>query len=567
MQNLENGGTESRKFGEVYKNDIKVLDDIDLSQGRICETLNGCIQSVFGTGTTVDLLYQPSITAERVSEIDKFKYQVKFNLNLSVKRNIVDKSTFGERKYIIGNATVKDVICEVQFTPKFSYATPQMKYDVMYTVVGNQYKATYNKILYVYNGKVRSKSVDDVADYNLTLSQITNGTSNNALSALPDEIVVNKILALFTPANIGTIVKNLNNIVNSSSSPDVWTVDNYEVKNSGSADGVWELGASIPSGITPDLISRGKTILDSHVFNVSSNDANLTSSTTTKTFQIKTVTYNTFYENGVLESPTNQRRIAVQSDSAIAEVGAITGSAGNFTLSSFSDGTTYRFLRFKSTSNFVTGVGQECGLDYRKDFTGSATVNLSVSGSDLLVFSQNQNYNPDTYTPANPDTWRWSANLQNITNRNIQGIEYQVEDKDDATIGPRVNSGETTFTFVIDGDQLNSSGVPISNAKYRADDVTTDFTQNRIQFDVSGDNEIARKNDRSINYADENTIAALNRGSEPEQWIGTTGRVNVKVDSLNLDENGHPGTCSLKFDATIANTDCVEILSPYNFLI
>ena len=142
-----------------------------------------------------------------------------------------------------------------------------------------------------------------------------------------------------------------------------------------------------------------------------------------------------------------------------------------------------------------------------------------------------------------------------------------MEDKDDATIGSFVNSGETTFRFVIDGDQLNSSGVPIYNAKYRADDETTIFTQNRIQIDVSGSNEIARTPTGAIDYANESTIAALNRGSEPEQWIGTTGKVNVKVDSLNLDENGHPGTCSLKFDATMRNTDCVEILSPYNFLI
>ena len=65
-------------------------------------------------------------------------------------------------------------------------------------------------------------------------------------------------------------------------------------------------------------MKRGKTIIDSHVFDVSSDDSSLASSTTTKKFDIKEVKYNVLNDNGEIESFNNSRKIAVQSDSEIA---------------------------------------------------------------------------------------------------------------------------------------------------------------------------------------------------------------------------------------------------------
>ena len=115
VKQIENGVEESVKFGEVFKNDIQTLDDVDMTQGNIFSTLNGCITDAFGgQNASAELLYQPSITAARVNSVDRFTYQVMFNLNLAVNRNIIgDRNDFGEKKYIIGNATVKNMLCNV----------------------------------------------------------------------------------------------------------------------------------------------------------------------------------------------------------------------------------------------------------------------------------------------------------------------------------------------------------------------------------------------------------------------------------------------------------------------
>lgn len=213
VHGLENGGEEVDKFEEVFKNNIQTLDDIDLSQGHLCTALNGCIDSAFGgANNTVDLLYQPSITAMRISSVDRFTYEVKFDLSLSVNRNLVDSNTFGEKKYIVGNAVVKDILCQVTFTPKFSYSddSPQMKYDVEYRIAGGNYKATYGKILYVYNGKVRSKNISGSRSYNINVEGISNGDPGKALSEISTEIVVNKLLGMLTSGNINPIVSALN---------------------------------------------------------------------------------------------------------------------------------------------------------------------------------------------------------------------------------------------------------------------------------------------------------------------------------------------------------------------
>ena len=568
VRQIENGGVESKKFVEVYKNDIQTLDEVDLSQGRICGLLNECVQAAFGGDSSINLLYQPSITAMRTVEVDKFTYCVKFNLNLAVKRNIVDKSRFGERNYIIGNAMVKDLVCEVSFTPKFKYSSPQMTYDVNYKVAAGHYNATYSKILYVYSGKVRTKNISGAKDYNLALSEISYSESGSALPNLPQEIAADKILNnLFTSDKTALIVKNLNDAINGFATPETWQIDSIEIKNSGTPDGKWELGQPIPFGLTPELVKRGKTIIDSHVFDVSSDDTSLTSSTTTKTFDIKEVKYNVLNDAGEIESSDNLRKIAVQRDSEIATQDEINR---NFTLSTFQeDGdSTYRFLRFNPSGDFATGNGHECGIEYRMEFSGSNLFDLSGYGNKLLVFTKNENY---TVPGDDPDTWLWQVEEKPIAHTSFECVEYNATDMDDEIVGWL--SDVKSFKFTIDGDQLNSSGTPKTNAQYKivnddlAEGEEPEISVGEVQYEVSGYNAIDELPSEEEIINDGDLKAILNSETKPEQWIGKKGQIVVKIQSLNLDENWNPTNCQLQFtNVTSRNVDSLEIYGPYEFL-
>ena len=81
-------------------------------------------------------------------------------------------------------------------------------------------------------------------------------------------------------------------------------------KGDGTTDGTWELGEQIPTGITPDTVNRGRTFIDSHLFDVSDDEKELTSGTTSKKFEIKTVRYNKVDDDGNIVS-NNTRKIAV----------------------------------------------------------------------------------------------------------------------------------------------------------------------------------------------------------------------------------------------------------------
>lgn len=71
-------------------------------------------------------------------------------------------------QFVMANATIKDVVCQVTFTPKYNQGTETMSYDVEYKVLednpnseSGEYEVEFDQIIYKLNGKVRFKTLED----------------------------------------------------------------------------------------------------------------------------------------------------------------------------------------------------------------------------------------------------------------------------------------------------------------------------------------------------------------------------------------------------------------------
>lgn len=247
------------------------------------------------------------------------------------------------------------------------------------------------------------------------------------------------------------------------------------------------------------------------------------------------------------------------------------------------NGIKYWFMRFNPNSDFVTGagVGQECGLDYKKEFTDSNLVTVNGFGQNVFEFVQNENYkpSPDGEIPEDPQNWAWRVTEKAIdtTRQSFSGIPYSSDKVDVGPVGKFVNLRGESFSFAIGSDQMRQSGqsfVPVDGAQYRIDNDDYDaeseykYISSPVPFKICGYNSIAG----NLDYTDEGIIAALNQEAEPEQWLGTPGSFAVKLESLTVDENGNAALdeygnpiCRLQFVGGTVN--CVEIQTPYDDLV
>jgi len=65
--------------------------------------------------------------------------------------------------WVIGNATIKDMQCNVTIMPKFTdLSDSTMGYDITYTIENGTYDAIVDRIIYKLDDKVKSKSIDPV---------------------------------------------------------------------------------------------------------------------------------------------------------------------------------------------------------------------------------------------------------------------------------------------------------------------------------------------------------------------------------------------------------------------
>ena len=77
---------------------------------------------------------------------------------MRVAKGIIKGNSNYDEKYIIGNATIEDLVCNVKFVPKFSSGT--MTYDVTYEVSQGRYDYEYDQIIYNLDKKTKTKFIE-----------------------------------------------------------------------------------------------------------------------------------------------------------------------------------------------------------------------------------------------------------------------------------------------------------------------------------------------------------------------------------------------------------------------
>lgn len=138
-----------------------------------------------------------------------------------------------------------------------------MKYAVKYQIAEGGYSATYDRIIYVYNGKTRTKNVSGANTYTIQLTEILGiDETAKALEELETEIATSKIVGMFSNAYTMGVVNSLHSKVANEN----WIIDEIQYKNQNETDGVWDIEKDPPSEYTS--ISRGRTIIDSEAFEV-----------------------------------------------------------------------------------------------------------------------------------------------------------------------------------------------------------------------------------------------------------------------------------------------------------
>ena len=79
---------------------------------------------------------EPIFNVKRENDVDKFTYDVYFDLGIRVKKDVLNgfaANSEYERKYVIGNAVVKNLQCTVEFVPALS-SSNKVVYDVKYKI-------------------------------------------------------------------------------------------------------------------------------------------------------------------------------------------------------------------------------------------------------------------------------------------------------------------------------------------------------------------------------------------------------------------------------------------------
>lgn len=121
-----------------------------------------------------------------------------------------------ENKFLVANAVIRDVECNVTFTPVFNQGEPPtMTYDAVYQTKAGNYTMEYNKIVYCHNGTVQMKTLDETRSVECHMDSLTHSETDD-ISNITTGDVVSKVSYLV--AEPDTLLTVLNNSVYESSS-------------------------------------------------------------------------------------------------------------------------------------------------------------------------------------------------------------------------------------------------------------------------------------------------------------------------------------------------------------
>ena len=352
--NLDVDSDECAKFSQVCKNNLEDIDESQVVDGNVYGHLTDNIGKAFGQKASIPVVDSPSIEVNRINRVDTFTYEVLIDVHVIQNKDWMKEYASSEdKKYVIANAVVHDMVCRVQFTPIYNKVNGKMTYNVCYSVnksnskdPNGKYVVKYNQIVYILDGKTKHKTISpggqievdfsyqspeiefpDISD--LELEYEVDGKSwtdpDTGEPNITKELVSSHIADIFKPADYAKMFVYINNsidcpnldgdivVVDSSESDLLDTrvvIDNSVEDNPEWPDRVWPLGEDprIPSDGTLVSINRGWTYIRGQTYKVNETDTYLEPNTSPEGYGITDITLNNYdldYVMGVLVPTTS----------------------------------------------------------------------------------------------------------------------------------------------------------------------------------------------------------------------------------------------------------------------
>lgn len=340
--NLDVDSDECAKFSQIYKNNLEDVDESHMVDGNVYGHLSRNISSTFAgedgnQKSNILVVDSPSIEVTRITQgqkhEDTFTYEVLVDAHVIQNKDWMREFASSEnKKYVIANAIVQDMVCRVEFKPIYDKASGNMTYDVCYSVCkGNpkdesgKYVVKYNQIVYILDGKTKLKTISPGGQLEVDFSSLP--TSQVKLTYKVDgtewldpatrepnitkELVSAHIADIFKYDDYANMFVYINNsisgdddIVDADSDTRV-VIDNAVEDNPEMEDHIWPLGVDyiIPEGGSLVSINRGWTYIRGQTYRVSDDDNQLVPNTSGEGYGIRELTLNRYdldYVVGIL---------------------------------------------------------------------------------------------------------------------------------------------------------------------------------------------------------------------------------------------------------------------------
>ena len=239
------------KFHEVFKNSLIDIDDSDVYRGKAYGFLYGKLYDAFSVQNNFVLLDIDTIIPQLVNnQDDTFRYEVLFDLHLMQNKSLMKDNTYAyQKKWFVGDMTVRKLWCIVTFTPKYTpsqgTSAGSMKYTATYRVKGNTSAGTcnvdYAQIVYCLDGKVKKKAIPSLTKENVPISEFTySDGEEHDLSDITNETIAEKIEQMFTDTKIREYFVGVNNAIGTKR----LLVDTESKKNPVPAGSEWTYGGT-----------------------------------------------------------------------------------------------------------------------------------------------------------------------------------------------------------------------------------------------------------------------------------------------------------------------------------
>lgn len=136
---------------------------MDRPDAEIRTYLNKLVDAVFPKGSVDYVVSERMSTLARREYSDNKKSQDVFYYDLLADISVnVNKNAFpsvDRNGWIVGNFTIKDVKFVVEFRPSIKYGE-RLKYSVKYIMIGGDYYAQFNEVIYKSDGRIRRMNID-----------------------------------------------------------------------------------------------------------------------------------------------------------------------------------------------------------------------------------------------------------------------------------------------------------------------------------------------------------------------------------------------------------------------